>query len=96
MTETEALEEWKKECREWQEIKDELITNAGPEGVSAFDVSDEQRRRATARGQIVPSDNPLVRAVLGLDPPSRLARYVSTCVPPRCSSSRYTSLSASR
>lgn len=41
-------ETWKQECDEWQAIKDEMIV----QGLrpTAFDVSEEQRRRMAKRG----------------------------------------------
>lgn len=47
-----TLAEWAAQCEEWDAIAKELIAKAGPEGVTAFEVSEEQRRRADARGGV--------------------------------------------
>lgn len=46
----EVLKLWAAECAEWQAIRDEML-DARPGGVTAFQVSLEQRRRMLARGQ---------------------------------------------
>ena len=40
---------WAAQCKEWDEIKDEMIAKGSPP--SAYDVSQEQRRRMAARGE---------------------------------------------
>lgn len=40
---------WTQECNEWQAIKNEMLDAGG--SPSAFDVSEEQRRRMTERGE---------------------------------------------
>ena len=44
------LERYAKESEEWQAIKSEMIA-ASPNGVTAYQVSLEQRKRAMARGE---------------------------------------------
>lgn len=50
MTEKEFLERWAAECDEWQRIRDELAIRT-PEGVTAYQVTLEQRKRALASGK---------------------------------------------
>ncbi len=44
---------WKREYEEWQKIRDELAQAAAARGerVTAYDVTEEQRRRMKARGE---------------------------------------------
>jgi hypothetical protein len=50
MTERLKTIGWAAECREWQAIGNELAARA-PDGVSAYQVSLEQRKRMLARGE---------------------------------------------
>ncbi len=68
----EALARWEAESREWQAIKDELLERG--DAPSAFDVSDEQRRRMQARGERPMLENEADRRALGFSP--RRAKYL--------------------
>jgi hypothetical protein len=63
MTEKEFRERWAKEFAEWQAIGDEMIL-AGKQP-SAFDVTQEQRRRMKERGDISVFADPEVRKLFG-------------------------------
>ena len=46
-----ALERWATQDAEWRTIRDELVTTARGRGVTAYQVSLEQRKRMLARGE---------------------------------------------
>jgi hypothetical protein len=64
----ELKERWAKECAEWQAIRDELMYP----GLTAFDVTAEQRRRMKARGEISVLDGMFAR------------RFIHRAVDPEC------------
>jgi len=52
----EQLQQWANECKEWDEIRDEMLKER--ESVTAYQISLEMRKRMLARGQ-----RPLFRPV---------------------------------
>jgi hypothetical protein len=67
-----ALERWDNEGREWLSIRDELLERGARP--SAFDVTEEQRRRMKARGALPVLENESDRKALGFPP--RRAKYL--------------------
>jgi predicted NAD-dependent protein-ADP-ribosyltransferase YbiA (DUF1768 family) len=47
--EAAVLEQWKKECEEWNKIKDEMLVSNTM--LTPFEVTKEQRKRMAARGE---------------------------------------------
>jgi hypothetical protein len=61
MTEKELIERWQRECDDWRAIRDELA--AGGVATTAFEVSEEQRKRAAARGEPLLTHEEIAAAV---------------------------------
>jgi hypothetical protein len=57
---------WAAECEEWMQIRADLLVRAEPDAiVSAHDVSQEQRRRMLARGEVSAIESAFARVVMG-------------------------------
>lgn len=55
------MSKYAEQCAEWQAIGAELIEQAGGGGVSAFQVTEEQRRRLYARDDRMMTYDEIVR-----------------------------------
>ena len=65
----EFMRRWGIEYAEWRAIGDEMIGKAGPGGfVSAADVTDEQRRRMSERGETSVLESAFAHLAFGLAP----------------------------
>ena len=63
----EFMRRWTVEYEEWRRIGDAMVAAAGPTGfVSAHDVSEEQRRRMSARGETSVLESAFAKLAMGI------------------------------